>query len=543
MTSTTYHAEAARRLRAHGIEVVYGLVGDANLFLVDHWVRHEGGRYVAAVHEASAVMMAAGHARATGEVGVATVTHGPGLTNTVTALVECAKSSVPVLLVTGRTAAGRPDAPQHLDQRPLVEATGAAFEPAGTVASLATDMARALTRARREQRPVVLELPVDLMWEDVGPASDHVPAEPATTDRPDTEPASEDVDRALGVVMSARRPVLLAGRGALEAREPLLRLARRLGAPVATTALARDLFAAEPEDLGIFGSLSTAATQDVLADADCVLAFGTSLSEQTTARGDLLRGKAVVHCDLAPASGHEQVRVTAGVRADSRAAAEALLRWLDEADAEPSGFAERATTRLAEPLRRVPGGRREGTVDLVEVLQHLQATLPRDRAVVVDVGRFALHALRHLSGTDARSSMWSGAGFASIGLGTGMAIGAAVARPDRPTVLLVGDGGFALGGLHELTTAVEHGLPLVCVVADDASYGAEHVQLTRRGMDPGVSLLRPPDLVEVARALGASGVRVTSDRELADLDEILVAARGPVVVDVRLDPDRVTSLE
>lgn len=533
----TYHAEVARLLRDHGVEVVYGLMGDANLFVVDHWTRELGGRYVAATHEANAVMMAAGHARTTGQVGVATVTHGPGLTNTLTALVECAKSSIPVLLVAGRTSDRRRHAPQKVEQRPLVEATGAAFERAHSAASLATDLAVALRRATVERRPVVLELPVDLMWEDVDP-----PPVAATT-RSVAPPAAPDpaaVDTALGIVLSAHRSVVLAGQGALEAREPLVRLADLLGAALATTAQARDLFAGEPADLGLFGSLSTAAAQDVVADADCLLVFGASLTAETSAYGDLLRGKRLVQVDADPSAIGRTASPDAAIVADAGAAAEELVRWVEEAAVEPSGFARRAAERLARPLRRDPGEPRAGTVDLIEALERLDDVLPTARSVVIDVGRFALHALRHFSGPDARSSMWSGAGFASIGLGTGMAVGAAVARPDRPTVLVVGDGGLVLGGLGELSTAVELGLDLVIVVANDGSYGAEHVQFTGRGMDPGLSLLSWPDFAAVAEALGCAAATVGTSEELAALGALVDRRSGPVLIDLRLDPDRVT---
>src|SRR4051812_37326668 len=155
-------------------------------------------------------MMAAGHARATGEVGVATVTHGPGLTNTLTPLIECAKSSIPVLLVAGRTSDRRRDSPQKVDQRPLVEATGAAFLRAHCCDTLAADLATALRWAEAERRPVVLELPVDHMWDEMVPPP--VPAPQPVT--PPSAPDPDAVDTALGIVLSADRPVILAGQGA-----------------------------------------------------------------------------------------------------------------------------------------------------------------------------------------------------------------------------------------------------------------------------------------------------------------------------------------
>ncbi|WP_370615431.1 thiamine pyrophosphate-binding protein [Mumia sp. Pv 4-285] len=535
---TTYQAELARRLSEHEVDVVYGLIGDANLFFVDHWVREIGGRYVGAVHEANAVMMAAGHARATGVVGVATVTHGPGLTNVVTALVECAKSSIPVLVIAGRTSDLRRHAPQKIVQRPLVEATGAGFESARAADTLEADLSHALRRAGAERRPIVLEVPIDMMGQEVSASSGAV-APPLTL--PPSTPDPDSIDAALGIVMSARRPIVLAGQGALHAREPLVRLAAKLGAPLACTAQAKDLFAGEPAYLGIFGTLATTAAQDVIADSDCVLAFGASITPETSDKGGLLAGRTLVQCDEDAAAIGRFVRPDAAIVADASATAKELVRWLDEAEVEPSGFAARAEARLAEPLRRVAAPGRPGTVDLQDVFRHLNDVLPSERTVVVDVGRFALHALRVLTAPDARSWMWAGAGFASIGLATGMAIGAAAARPGRPTVLVAGDGGFALGGLNEFTTAVQHELDLICVVANDGSYGAEHIQFTGRGLDPALSLLTWPDFAAVATAMGGEGVTISTSEELSAVGDTIARRTRPLLIDVRLDPDRVTS--
>ncbi|MFF0445446.1 thiamine pyrophosphate-dependent enzyme [Streptomyces sp. NPDC004609] len=129
--------------------------------------------------------------------------------------------------------------------------------------------------------------------------------------------------------------------------------------------------------------------------------------------------------------------------------------------------------------------------------------------------------------------------FGSLGLGMGSAVGAACAAPERPTLLVTGDGGFMMGGLTEFTTAVRHGLDLVVVVLDDGAYGAEHIQFRGKDMDPAISTFDWPDLGPVATALGGRGLTV---RDTAGLDRALAALPGrdrPVLIDVKLDPDRV----
>ena len=132
--------------------------------------------------------------------------------------------------------------------------------------------------------------------------------------------------------------------------------------------------------------------------------------------------------------------------------------------------------------------------------------------------------------------------FGSIGLGMGNAVGAAFGAPGRPVLLVTGDGGFMLGGLAEFTSAVRHGVDLVVVVLNDGAYGAEHIQLRNKDMDPSIATFQWPDLGPVATALGGLGLTV---RNLAELDDALAAIERrdrPVLIDVKLDPDAVPSL-
>jgi acetolactate synthase-1/2/3 large subunit len=539
-TRTTYHAELATLLRQQGVDVVFGLIGDGNLFFVEHFRTMAGSRYVDAVHESNAVMMAAGYATVTNRVGVATVTHGPGLSNVVTPLIECVKSSIPLVLIAGDTRQLDRYSPQKIAQEPLIAATGAGFEQARSPETLASDLSTAFRRAWSEKRPIVLNVPIEHTWVEVAPSS-YTPAPRAL---PAMAPDPDALDTALGILMSVKRPLVLAGKGALDAREPLVELARTIGAPLATTAQAKDLFVGEPADLGIFGSLSTVAAQHVIAEADCIISFGASLNPKTSDDGGLLSGKTVVQVDIDVAAIGNFVPAHAAILGDSALTATTLTRWLREAEREPSSFSgPRTIQRLAEQPRPLGEGSRPGTVDIQTALRHLEEILPADRSVVVDVGRFALYALRLVHAPDARSWLWSGAGFAAIGLGMGAAVGTAAARPDRPTVLLAGDGGFMLGGLNEFTTAVRHGLDVICVVCNDGSYGAEHIQFTGRDLDPSLSLFDWPDFAGMAEALGGTGFRVANEQDLQQLGSVIEGRTGPLLIDLRLDPDRVTSFE
>jgi acetolactate synthase I/II/III large subunit len=531
-----FHRAFASDLRDQEISVIFGLVGDGNLFLMDSFRGQPGARYVPVANEASAVAAAVGYWHVTGELGVASVTHGPALTNTITPLIEAVKGRVPVLLIAGDTAGADKDNFQNVAQRELVVAAGAGFEQVRTPQTAGADLAEAVRRAQVERRPVVLNVPADFQWQDV----EHTRAarRPAAAQAVAADPAA--LDLATGIIATARRPVVLAGRGAISAgsRAALVRLARRTGAPLATTLMAVALFRDEPGDLGVFGTLSSPSAVETITDADCVLAFGASLNSWTTAEGSLLTGKSVVQVDIDPAALGRHALPHAGVVADAAAAARAMAGLLDEADIPPTTFAaERFAGRPAAAVGGGNGADAAGAFGIQQALRLADEVLPAERTVVHDCGRFVPTSFTALPVRHPRGFVHT-VNYAAIGLGLPTAIGAAVGAPDRPTVAVCGDGGFVLGGLTEFMTAVRHRLDLTVLVLNDGSYGAEYVQLASREMDPSISLFDWPDFGPVATAMGGFGVTV---RTAAGLRDALAATRRqhPALIDIKLDPAQV----
>ena len=156
----------ARATKDHGITTMFGLMGDANLFMVDSFVRDFGGRFIPAAHEGSTILMASAYAHVSGNVGVATVTHGPALSNCMTALTEAARGHASLVILAGDTPVDNPRHLQSIDQRDLINVTGAGFEQLRTPATVGKDVARAFYRAQVERRPVVLNTPADFMWQE-----------------------------------------------------------------------------------------------------------------------------------------------------------------------------------------------------------------------------------------------------------------------------------------------------------------------------------------------------------------------------------------
>jgi acetolactate synthase I/II/III large subunit len=513
---------------------VFGLMGDANMLYVTAF-RDGGGRFVAAAHETGAVAMADAWSRATGRIGLATVTHGPGVTNALTGLVEAVRSRSHVLLLTGATPA-EPTHFQRLDLAAVAAAAGAGFERVHRPESLHRDLSRTLQRIVADDRPVLLDVPHDFLLEPA--ASD--PAWLRAPARRETFVAGEgQIDSALGLIASAARPVILAGRGAVRAGagRSLTELAELIGAPLATSVLAKDLFLAHPSNLGICGNLAHGAASAVLAEADCVIAFGASLNLHTTLRGEITAGKKIVQVDHDPSRFGWYVRPDEVVVGDVDDVATALGVLLRDAGHRPTrGWLERAQGLIAEfnPRAEFHDRSNGSTVDIRTAAIRLDEVLPARRNLVTDIGRFVNAAWPYLHTAEA-SRFTAMGGFGAIGLGLAGSVGMAVAHPDVPTVCAIGDGGFMMNPA-ELATAVRERLPLVVLVFDDGAYGAEYRKFVRYGIDPAHSYLSWPDIREVADGMGADAISVTKTSDIDSVAGLLDGLTRPLVLDIRLDP-------
>ena len=534
------HQAIARALADNGISTLFGLMGDANMYMADSFVRDYGGSYVAAAHEAGAALMALGYSSISGQVGVCTVTHGPAMTNTITALIEGVKGSTPMVLLCGDTPVADRENLQDVAQREFVIAAGAGFEQLRAPGTVAQDVAIALRRAIVERRPIALNVPIEFDWADVEyrPVRIHIPESRAIV------PASDDLDNAIGIIAAAKRPIVLVGRGAMSAlaRTAILKLAERIEAPLATTLRSKDLFLGEDHNLGIFGTLSTPETVDVIMASDCIIAFGAGLNKLTTSNGTLVKGKRVVQVNLEPTEVGRRMLPDAGLVGDPAGMADIIVHWLDEAEIPASGFRReaRGKSTQSDATDADPSGEDyDGTVDFRRALSRLDRILPADRVVVTDGGRFMREAWTAIKVPDPNSFL-PAISCGSIGLGLAHAIGASFAATGRPTVLITGDGGFMHGGLIEFNTAVRHNCDLIVVVCNDGAYGAEHIKFRNRDMNPGLITFDWPDFAPLAIDLGGEGVTIQSEDDFANAEKAIQNRRRPLLIDVKLDPDRIT---
>ncbi len=529
----------ARALADNGVDTLFGLMGDANMFMVDSFIRNGGGTFVAAAHEAGCTLMALGYAALSNKVGICTVTHGPAVTNTLTAIVEGVKGQIPIVLICGDTPIADREHNQNVAQREFFIAAGAGFEQLRSPATVAQDVARALRRAIVERRPIALNIPIEFDWIETAyePVRIRIPESRAVI------PASEDLDNAVGIIAAAKRPIVLAGRGAIssDAKDAILKLARRIDAPIATTLKAKDLFRGEDRNIGIFGTLSSPVAVETIMASDCIIAFGAGLNRYTTSTGTFLSGKRLVQVNLEPTEVGKNVLPDAGLVGDPAGMADIIVHWLDEAEIPPSGFYDaELKDKLAssEPERGGCADYENGTVDFRWALQRLNQSLPLDRVLVTDVGRFMFLAWTLVDACDPQSFLTT-VNFSSIGLGLSHAIGASFAAQGRPTVLMVGDGGFMNGGLTEFNTAVRHKADLVVILCNDGSYGAEHFKFRGRQMNPANIMFDWPDFAPIAIALGGHGVTVRTQKDFELAEQAIARRDRPLLIDLKLDANRI----
>jgi acetolactate synthase I/II/III large subunit len=530
------YEEIVRALRANDVSHVFGVMGNANYPWIAHGAGNGAFEYIAVRHEAAAVNAAAGYARATGRVGVATTTHGPGVTNAVTALIAAVRDHAPVVLIAGEVSPDDPDNSQLADQRTILAGTGCGYLETRTPEVLPAAVTRAMAIARADGVPQVVSVRTDFLEREIESASvgAFVDFQAAPGGR---TPSDESLDRAVDCLAASERPVILAGQGAVNAsaRAELEALGELSGAVFAESLLARHFFHGSPYSLGLSGGLASPQAKKVLAQADCLVSFGAALNKYTTTDFTLFRAAKVVQCDNRAAPIGRLQPVDVGLIADARLAAAAMVeRWNER------GLGSRSRTRWTDQTAELAVAEEQTSADSVlsaaTVYRWLEHALPADRVVVAEGGWVSSSLHQTLTAPDARSYLWS-SGFGSIGHGLQTAIGASVARPDQLTLCIAGDGGFLMSP-QELDTAVRIGARMLVVVMNDSQYGMESRHLRAHGFPVDVSRFVTPDLGALARGYGAVGIQVTEYAELPEIAKAIARDSWPIVVDVRLDPEQ-----
>jgi acetolactate synthase I/II/III large subunit len=401
------------------------------------------------------------------------------------------------------------------------------------------ELAACFDRARRGG-VVTVNLPSDVL--ESAPAMDPGPAPAIGAARP-AGPSDEDIDLVadlLGESWAARHPVILAGHGAVMsgARAELGRLGELTGSLLATTLIANSYFRSDPYNIGVVGTMATPVGSELVSQADLVLAFGASLNPYTTFRGDLLRGARVVHFDTDPEAAGRYHPAEVSVLGDARLSAAALVKELERRGHAAEGY------RTREVAERIAGFRLESTVvdrgdssglDPRMVMVGLDRILPRERTLVIDGGHHFEFSAAYMAVPDPHAFIFANEYF-SIGCGLAAALGAAVARPERLTVLDVGDGGLMMN-LGDVDTAVRYHLPMVIIVTNDGGFGSEIHYLQVNGLPDATARYQNPSFAAIARGLGAKGLTIDSLDQLDQVREAIKDLDGPLVLDCKVSAE------
>ncbi|BCW18366.1 acetolactate synthase I/II/III large subunit [Arthrobacter sp. NtRootA9] len=527
MTTLTVSGRVAQVLSSY-VSDVFGVMGNGNVYFLDA-AEQQGLRFTAVRHEGAAIAAADAYYRTSGRLAAGTTTYGPGYTNALTGLAEAVQAQIPVVLVTGDAPTSGPR-PWDVDQAAIAAGLGAA------TFTVTRDAAGAVTRQAVEyaltwRTAVVIAIPYDLAALE---AADEDLPEPAASKV--TDDGGTDLVRVARLLAGARRPLILAGRGAhLAGAGPELReLADRLGALTAGTALALNLLNGEGY-LGVAGGFGTDTAAGLMGEADVVLVAGASLSPFTMRFGHLLGPDAtVIQIDSAVEPTHSRVDVF--VQADVKVAASRLLSLID-GEAVAGAWRADASLRLAVGPGHSAGSPEtvDGRLDPRALASALDAVLPARRTVVQDGGHFIGWAPMYWNIPRPQDLVMVGTAFQSIGLGLASAVGAARAvEDDRTLVLASGDGGFLMG-LSDLESLIGAARSAIVVIYNDAAYGAEIHQYGSQGLTEKPMLIPEVNFSGVARALGAESDVIRSLDDLTALqDWIDAGAKGTFVADCRI---------
>ena len=516
------HEVLAQAFAAEGVDTMFALLGDANMHWGETMARREKVRVVHARHEHCACAMADGYARATGKVGVASVTCGPGFTQIMTALSCAARGQTPLVVFAGDSPSNAAWYVQQLELGPLATATGARYLPIRHIDRLLDAVREAFHTARVERRPVVLGVPMDLQkqkfpWDaDYSPSSAVVP----TPQRPAPDPVV--VKRVADMVGAARHPIILAGRGAMRsgARAELEALGDRCGALYATSLFAKGFFEGNRWDIGIAGAYASHLAREEFEQCDLLIGAGAGLGYYTTEAGYLYPNAQVAQIDLDPRGLHQGLRTAdVHVHADAKAAAAALSAELSARGSAAAGARSPLLAGRIAAARARPDGREypvaPGTVDPRTAILELDLVVPKDWDIVSGGAHFCGTAITHLKGRAAERYHVIN-DFGAIGSAFPTAIGVAAARNDGKVLLIEGDGSLLMH-IQELETLRRHGIKLLICVMNDGGYGAEVHKFRAQGIDPAPAVHGRGDLAAVARGFGLGGNLVTTTEGFAGM--------------------------
>ena len=512
-----------------GVTRVYGIPGDSNLPFIEAVRQHPGIELVMTRHEQTAAFMASAHAKLTGELGVCVSIAGPGATNLMTGLMDAASDRAPVLALVGQVAGiylGS-EGFQEIDQIEMFRSFAAFAETLSIPSQLPRLFGMAVKSATKQGGVAVLSMPTDTL----GDRAAEEAWDPARRlFNPKVIPSEVALDEAARRINEAEAPAIFAGWGCRGASDVLERFVDHLGAPVATTSRAKGVLPETgPPVLGVMGSIGNPFTPGVLASSDLLIVLGTGFRQR-----NLLAEVPILQVDHDPVRLGRNFDVAYGLVGDVEVTLEALLPRLERREMSPEMKKRMEEARASWARELDEAIKDEGDVHPARVVRGLQKVVDPDAVMSVDVGDHTYWLYRYFQ-TQRQLTLMS-ASMASMAFSLPAALAGALAMPEREVVCVTGDGGFSML-MADFTTAVRENLNVKVIVFNDGCLKNIKKEQKRDGYPfYGVDFVNP-DFAQFAESAGALGLSIETNDEIDAVLEEAFAHKGPVLVDIAVDPD------
>jgi acetolactate synthase-1/2/3 large subunit len=539
-----------RALKDQGVEVIFGYPGGAVLPIYDALFQQNAIRHILVRHEQAAVHAAEGYARSTGKVGVVLVTSGPGATNAVTGLVDALMDSIPVICLTGQvpTHLIGNDAFQEADTtgitRPATKHNYLVKRP-GDLARVVHEAFYVATHGR--PGPVVIDLPKDILI-NKAPYAEPVGRHPSY--RPRTEPDPAQIEAAVRLLKQAKRPVIYAGGGVInagsKAAAALVRFTRMTGFPITNTLMGLGSYpASDPQFLGMLGMHGTYEANLTMHGCDVMLAVGARFDDRVTGRLNAFsQGSRKIHIDIDGSSINKNVPVEVPILADAGLALEALIEAWERSDAETDKPALTAwwrqidEWRSKDSLKFTQDHKRGGIIKPQYAIQRLfeiTKARGRDTFITTEVGQHQMWAAQHFGFDKPHHWMTSG-GLGTMGYGLPAAMGVQIAHPDALVIDIAGEASILMN-IQEMGTLAQYRLPVKVFILNNQYMGMvrqwqELLHGSRYSETYSAAL---PDFVKLADSFHAVGMRAESVDQLDDVINAMLDCPKAVIADIAVD--------
>ena len=534
-------------LEAEGVDLVFGYPGGQAIKIYDALFDSKRIRHVLARHEQGAVHEADGYARATGRVGVAIVTSGPGATNTVTGIATAYMDSVPLVVITGQVPRGviGTDSFQESDivgiTMPVVKHSYL-LQPTDELTQTFREAFHIASTGR--PGPVLIDVPSDLASEAM--VFDYPDEVNLPSYRPTYKGNVKQVKQAVSLIRESKRPVLYVGGGIVSsgATPELTELAETMQIPVVTTLMGKGAFPASHHlNYGPIGMHGSKFANMIMTESDLIIAAGARFSDRVTGKlSEFAPNAKVIHIDIDPAEIGKVREVRVPIVGDLKGVLGNMVAELAKqaVPPAPASWVEQADEwRKRFPFYHPGVGDRPDEIVPEIVMSTLSGMLDPEKSVVVtEVGQHQMWAAQHIQRETPRSFITSG-GLGTMGFGFPASIGAALGCPDKTVVCVAGDGSFQMN-TQEMATAAIQNVPVKVLIMDNRCLGMVHQwQKLFYNERYSSTLLDPvPDFVKLAEAYGWQAAQVSRPNDLVDALEAMLCAEGPYLLDVVISRDQ-----